>query len=81
MPNNFTPCRSWSSPSYDASNGRSASSLDNPSENTISIEQETIRPSRQLPRRNASAGGADSWAEFDRRNTQGSTPVKDRPIG
>jgi hypothetical protein len=40
-----------------------------------------ITPTKQLPRRDAKAGGAMSWGEFDERNTQGGTPVKDRPIG
>jgi hypothetical protein len=81
MPSNLTPCRSWSSPSYDASNGRAASSLDNANENAISIEQETIRPSRQLPRRNTSGGGAETLAQHDARCTQGGTNIKNRPIG
>jgi hypothetical protein len=47
----------------------------------VTIEGQRITPNKQLPRRDASAGGADSWAEFDARNTQGGTPVKDRPLG
>jgi hypothetical protein len=79
MPKNV-PLRDWASNSYDPKTGRAASSLMNDGA-PFSCEGMRITPNKQLPRRDAKAGGAMSWGEMDERNTQGSTPVKDRPIG
>jgi hypothetical protein len=79
MPKNV-PLRDWASNSYDPRTGRAASSLMNEGA-PVTIEGQRITPNKQMPRRDTSGGGAETWAEFDARNCQGGTPVKDRPIG
>jgi hypothetical protein len=69
MPSKTTPLRDWAAASYDPKTGRAASSL-MPNGSSTTIEGEHIAPSAQLDH-SSGRGGADSWKEFDRRNTQG----------
>jgi hypothetical protein len=79
MPKNV-PLRDWASNSYDPKTGRAASALMNEGAPTT-IEGYRITPNKQLPRRDTSAGGAETLAEHDARCTQGGTPIKQRPLG
>jgi hypothetical protein len=67
MPKNV-PLRDWNSSSY-CLNGRAASSLMNDGDSAV-IEGEPINPTPQIPR-DRGRGGAQSFQEFDRRNSRG----------
>jgi hypothetical protein len=69
MAKNNIPLRDWNSSSYDPKTGRAASSLMNDGD-SVTIEGEAIHPSAQLDH-SSGRGGAQSWKEFDKRNTQG----------
>jgi hypothetical protein len=66
----YAPLRAWATASFDPNTGRAAlSTEDRPV--SVRIEGETIRPATQL---------TDAFAARDRRCTQNSTPVRERPF-
>jgi hypothetical protein len=73
-PGKGVPLRQWASASYDPSNGRAASSIDEtPRKSYTWGDRATCRPNAQGP-----DGG---FHAADARRTQGKTPVKNRPYG